>query len=85
MEVSFADMRPFHSIPLGEINPEATHLCPPDRYHVAYDFCGWPNWQTIWTVEGPRKDYRMESRFTPKEVGGHLAEAHAAVHNSANN
>ncbi len=85
LEVSFADMRPFHSIPLGERSPETVHLCPPDRYHVAYDFADWPNWQTIWTVEGPRKDYRMKSYFSPQEDIGLLARAHAGVHKSANN
>ncbi|MEM9425336.1 MAG: DUF6314 family protein [Pseudomonadota bacterium] len=77
VEVFFADMRPFHSIPLGEAKPETVHLCPPDRYHVAYDFTAWPQWSTVWTVEGPRKDYVMKTRFTPDEGGGQLASARA--------
>ncbi|MEM7719719.1 MAG: DUF6314 family protein, partial [Pseudomonadota bacterium] len=45
--------------------PETVHLCPPDRYHVAYDFSSWPEWRTVWSVEGPRKTYRMSSHFAP--------------------
>lgn len=77
IEVSFADMRPFHSIPLGEACPETVHLCPPDRYHVAYDFTGWPAWRTVWTVEGPRKDYVMATRFAPADGAAHLVSAEA--------
>ena len=65
LEVSFDDMRPFHTIPLGEVRPETVHLCDPDRYQVAYDFSDWPRWRTVWTVEGPRKDYVMKSRYLP--------------------
>lgn len=65
LEVSFDDMRPFHAIPLGELRPETVHLCDPDRYHVAYDFSDWPRWRSVWTVEGPRKDYVMDSTFVP--------------------
>ncbi len=79
LDVFFDDMRPFHSIPLGVSAPETVHLCPPDRYQVRYDFSDWPNWQSVWTVEGPRKAYRMESRFTPQ-----LAIAETAVHNAPN-
>ena len=65
LEISFDDMRPFHTIPLGEAWPRTIHLCDPDRYHVAYDFSDWPRWRTVWTVEGPRKAYVMESTFAP--------------------
>lgn len=65
LEVSFSDMRPFHTIPLREVRPETVHLCDPDRYHVAYDFSDWPRWKTVWTVEGPRKSYVMESVLSP--------------------
>lgn len=63
IEVLFDDMRPFHTIPTGTARPETTHLCPPDRYHVAYDFTRFPDWGAVWEVEGPRKAYRMESRY----------------------
>ena len=65
IDVYFDDMRPFHSITLGVLRTETTHLCPPDRYAVAYDFSAWPLWQSTWTVEGPRKDYVMTNRFSP--------------------
>lgn len=68
LNVHFADMRPFHSIPLGVLRPETVHLCAPDRYQVAYDFANWPVWCSVWTVEGPRKAYEMESRFALEEV-----------------
>ena len=67
LDVHFDDVRPFHSIPLGVARPETTYLCPPDRYSVAYDFSRWPDWQSTWTVEGPRKRYVMTNRFSPAD------------------
>ena len=64
IEVLFDDMRPFHTIPLNVAHPEPTHLCAPDRYAVAYDFSTFPDWTAAWTVEGPRKGYRMISRYS---------------------
>lgn len=64
IEVSFADMRPFHSFSLTSAEPTATHLCPPDRYEVRYDFTDFPNWNSTWRVEGPRKAYEMANRFS---------------------
>ena len=64
VEVSFADMRPFHCFALGVSTPSATHLCPPDRYEVAYDFSAFPAWRAVWRVEGPRKAYEMTSVFS---------------------
>jgi len=64
IDVAFGDMRPFHSVPVGVSTYETAYLCPPDRYEVFYDFNDFPNWSTVWSVEGPRKDYRMETRFS---------------------
>lgn len=61
IEVLFDDGRPFHSFSTAQ--PNATHLCPPDTYKVCYDLGDWPRWQTTWTVTGPRKSYRMHSRY----------------------
>ena len=61
--ISFDDGRPFHSLPIGVADPETTFLCDPDRYHVTYDFSGWPKWSAIWDVEGPRKSYRMRVNY----------------------
>lgn len=85
LDVHFADMRPFHTFPVGDSRPETVHLCPPDRYQVAYDFTEWPIWRTVWTVEGPRKDYCMESVFTPTSNSAELASDNAAVHKSPDN
>ena len=64
VDVAFGDMRPFHSVPLGVAAYETTYLCPPDRYQVSYDFKDFPEWSAVWQVEGPRKSYRMETRYS---------------------
>ena len=64
IDVAFGDMRPFHSVPVGVETHETTYLCPPDRYQVSYDFKGFPEWETVWVVEGPRKSYRMTTVFS---------------------
>ena len=61
--VEHGDGRAFHAF--DPAAPEAEHLCPPDTYRVAYRFARWPLWSALWTVAGPRKDYRMLTRFTP--------------------
>ena len=63
IDVSFADQRPFHRIDLACTMPFDTHFCAPDIYNVTYDFRSWPVWQAEWRVRGPRKDYRIWSRF----------------------
>lgn len=63
IEVLFDDMRPFHTIPTGVAHPETTHLCPPDRYRVSYDFSDRLHWSSVWRVEGPRKSYVMTNEF----------------------
>jgi hypothetical protein len=62
IEVHFEDGRFFHHIG-PEQAPVATHWCDPDDYHVAYDFTLWPEWRSVWTVTGPRKDYTMVSEY----------------------
>ena len=61
--VLFADGRAFHSFDPASTTAEAGHWCDPDTYHVTYDFAGWPDWTATWDVAGPRKDYRMVSRY----------------------
>jgi len=61
--VFFNDERPFHWFSAEETN--ARHDCPPDLYHVQYDFSAWPVWTASWQVTGPRKDYVMTSRYRP--------------------
>ena len=69
LAVHFEDGRFFHAFAALEGSPEAHHHCPPDDYAVRYEFTGWPVWRAVWQVSGPRKDYRMESRFTPLPGG----------------
>lgn len=61
--MSFPDGRPFHDFH-PEHDAEAEHWCPPDLYRVAYVFGAWPDWSASWTVSGPRKEYRLVSRYS---------------------
>ena len=63
VEVAFHDGRPFHRFAVGESGAGTDHLCGADLYRVAYDWSAWPDWRAVWEVTGPRKDYRMESRY----------------------
>ncbi len=65
LSVFFDDGRPFHQIPAG--GGYAVHLCPPDTYHVTYDFQRWPEWRAIWQVAGPRKDYCITTIYRPAD------------------
>ena len=59
--VRHADGRDFFSFAPGGRGAEIVHVCDPDIYRVIHDFTAWPRWQAIWTVTGPRKDYRLRS------------------------
>ena len=59
--VFFDDERVFHWFSAGKTT--ALHDCPPDLYRVSYDLTGWPHWSAEWQVNGPRKDYRMQSLY----------------------
>ncbi len=63
VEVRFEDGRPFHRFGLAGGAGE-DHLCGADLYRVTYGFQDWPQWWAGWTVTGPRKNYRMISRYT---------------------
>lgn len=62
--VLFEDGRPFHRIGAGS-GPQDSHWCAPDLYDVTYDFTRWPDWRTVWTVRGPRKDHTLLSVYRP--------------------
>ena len=63
--VFFEDGRPFHWF--SDAQSAASHDCPPDLYAVSYGFGDWPeSWSARWQVSGPRKDYRMESLYSPR-------------------
>jgi len=63
VEVAFRDGRPFHRFVPGVTGPGTDHLCGADLYRVRYDWDAGPDWGALWDVQGPRKDYRMESRY----------------------
>ena len=63
IDVFFEDDRFFHHIDLTHSAPAAHHFCPPDDYHVTYDFARWPDWTAYWQVTGLRKSYDMRSFY----------------------
>ena len=67
IEVLYADGSPFHVIETDKLMPDALHHCDPDMYNVSYDFTRWSQrkkqWRSVWTVLGPRKDYKMLSSY----------------------
>lgn len=63
IEVSFDDGRFFHRIDEGKPLSSADHKCEADMYHVTYDFREWPKWNSVWRVQGPKKDYRLTTEF----------------------
>ncbi|WP_297774702.1 DUF6314 family protein [uncultured Roseovarius sp.] len=64
LAVSFEDGRFFHHVPPE--GGETAHWCDPDQYDGAYDFGNWPEFTVTWRVRGPRKDYRMVTRYRPE-------------------
>lgn len=64
--VSFADGRFFHQVPCA--GGATSHWCAPDQYDGVYDFTSWPEFRVTWHVTGPRKAYRMQSRFIKNPV-----------------
>ncbi len=61
--VTFEDGSAFHKFTPQGCAAGSDHPCGDDYYKVAYDFTRWPNWEAIWTVLGPRKDYTSVSRY----------------------
>ena len=74
IDVRFDDGQPFHRFDPCAPRPTARHPCGEDLYHVRYDFRGWPIWDAVWHVAGPRKDYDLQSRLVPCKAGGTEAE-----------
>ncbi|ASM71884.1 MULTISPECIES: DUF6314 family protein [Roseobacteraceae] len=60
--VYFDDGRPFHRVP--PTGGDTGHWCDPDQYDGNYDFSQWPAFTVTWSVRGPRKAYRMVSRYS---------------------
>lgn len=63
VQVLFEDGRDFHNFDLTGVTAEDKHWCDPDTYHVSYNLAEWPIWSSTWTVLGPRKAYRMVTRY----------------------
>ncbi|MGB0498575.1 MAG: DUF6314 family protein [Rubricella sp.] len=61
--VAYEDGRPFHDFDAGSCCAWAEHLCGEDHYKVTYRFVEPDRWTADWVVRGPRKDYRMETRY----------------------
>ncbi len=61
LSVHFDDGRFFHKVP--PLGGKAGHWCAPDQYDGSYDFSRWPDFEVTWQVTGPRKSYRMHSRY----------------------
>lgn len=63
VDVRFADGAAFHRFTPAGAAPGTDHPCGDDFYQVMYDFTAWPQWQAVWTVQGPRKDYTSYSTY----------------------
>ncbi|WP_299693023.1 DUF6314 family protein [uncultured Tateyamaria sp.] len=61
LAVYFEDGRFFHHVP--PLGGDTAHWCDPDQYDGRYGFEDWPSFTVQWRVRGPRKDYRMLSRY----------------------
>jgi hypothetical protein len=61
LNVTFDDGWFFHRVPSE--GGQTAHWCDPDHYAVTYHFNKWPVFEVEWRVMGPRKDYRMHSRY----------------------
>jgi hypothetical protein len=74
-DIHFDDSRFFHSFDLpieadGGKCSTAHHWCDPDDYNVQYDLNRFPDWSSLWQVTGPRKLYKMISKYKPRpDVG----------------
>ncbi|SFS07610.1 DUF6314 family protein [Yoonia litorea] len=61
--VAYDDGAPFHSFAIAETVQATPHLCGEDMYHGTYLFGSFPDWEVLWSVKGPRKDYRSVTRY----------------------
>ena len=63
VSVAYADGQPFHEFDLSGNTATASHLCGDDTYYGEYAFYLPDQWQVIWTVSGPRKDYTSKTLY----------------------
>lgn len=62
-EVAFEDGRPFHELCLAAGSCTVEHLCGADHYSGTFEALGPHALRVNWRVEGPRKDYRLETDY----------------------
>ena len=62
-EIRFEDGRLLVALDLAGGTAAASHLCGGDSYTVEVTLLEAAQWQTVWQVSGPRKDYRLVSRY----------------------
>ena len=64
MIVNFPDGRLFYTLtPINE-NASIDHLCGDDFYKGEWIYHNTHSFDLIWTVKGPRKNYRMVTQYT---------------------
>ncbi len=91
-DVCFEDGRLFHPINLEAGVAHVRHDCAPDRYEGRYRVLTPACWLLSWRVTGPRKNYRVASRFirkapaSPREqpAGEAARPAEGTAHGPAN-
>lgn len=68
ISVTFKDGRPFHRLQFGRspqnlLTATAVHFCGDDVYNGQYVFHDNDNFSLRWDVQGPRKDYIIETNY----------------------
>lgn len=61
--ICFRDGRAFHELDLSQGRALVGHICGPDRYEGCFTAVDWGQWQSSWTVAGPRKDQEITTLF----------------------
>ena len=62
--VRFRDGRPFHELDLCAGESIVRHLCNPDRYDGRFTALDENQWESAWTVVGPRKNLGIVTLYT---------------------
>lgn len=55
--------RLFMILPIGR-EMVGTSKCKEDRYHLKWDWINEDQFLTLYSIKGPKKDYKIESRFS---------------------
>ena len=62
-DVAFEDGRPFHRLCLSDGHCAVEHLCEQDLYRGFFEALGANTLRVRWQVEGPRKNYRLNTDY----------------------